>query len=327
MPEEKTKVPVVEETNKPKAEQEEKKEKTPIEEYNVKFLEDLETLAKGQEFATKEEFHSYMRGLIKMGIPETVLTEEKIKELLDIYDKNHEAPGLDTSNIIEVHLGEQTHYTQLGSNVAVEAKGPKNEEFANVQNTLTAASTKDSLANADEVYDHMKDNIKETTEYIPINEVLNMPVISQEILAKVTFFLKNAKAAGIDPETFKISPKDGTLLNSETGEMIEVEQNKETGEYEMRQGTEVVATEEKPKEEHKEMTSPEETEQRQGIRPIEQPPETTIAKSENKGMVRKLVPPKQKTGLDNAAFAKISILATICMLTAVLLSYLILALK
>ena len=153
----------------------------------------------------------------------------------------------------------------------------------------------------------MPEKINETEEYIQLEDILNMPNVNQEILSKVMFFLKNSNDDQLDPSKYMVSIIDGKIINLSEEEIINVVKNDETNDYK------IVRIKKEPSKEQ------------QGIKPIAHPPETGIAKTNEMVKIRRLEPPKQ--GLDNAAFAKISILVTICMLTALLVAYLILKLK
>lgn len=288
--------------------------------YYRSVLLNLEQAAKTNRFTNKEEFNKYIEGMKKRGMPESILSEEKKKELLDLYDEYHkvEEAGLDIQNYKGTNLNEQNYIVSTKNDTVLKTNGSNSElsqEFKATQNELTAANKNDSLANADAVYNHLQNNTKEEVNLVSLYEVISRDDISQELLSKIRFFITNKY---INPYSFKVSPESGIFYNTETDEMLEVVKNTETGKYEIKKGGEVIYKEESISQE---MTG---DTMNTGAELEKDTDEEEMLHERDQHKVRKLLPPKDING--QAAFAKTSFLIIISIFIALAISSLLLLL-
>ena len=289
--------------------------------YNT-VLNNLTEAAKTNRFASKEEFNKYLEGIKKNGMPESMLSEEKKKELLSLYDEYHkvEEAGLDMQNYTGSSLNDNTYIintkedTILKTNVA---QGEIPDEFKKVQTELTAKS-QDDLVNANQVYQDMKNNRKEEVTLIPLVEMIERDDVSEELLGKIKFFVKNKN---INPFQYKISPETGMFYNTEIDEILEVRKNSSTGLYEIVKGSQVVYRESAP--ESKSSVTVEEQEEYT----FDQDDEIRIVGKEDQKVRRRRLPNIPKDITDQAAFAKGSILIVVSIFTSLFLSMFIVLLK
>lgn len=289
--------------------------------YNSVLL-NLEQAAKTNRFASKEEFNKYIEGMKKNGMPESILSEEKKKELLDTYDEFHKVDeaGLNMQDYKGINLNEQNYITNTQTDTILKTNGSKDElpqEFKSVQNEISAANNSDNLANADDVYNHMKNNTKEEVQMISLYEIGSRSNISIEVLQKIKFFISNKY---INPYAFNIDPETGLLYNKETNEMLEVVKNPETGKFEIKKGGEVVYKEDSQIQEMNSESYSNDNQEKEK----DTDEEEMINKKENH-KVRRLLPPKDIPG--QAAFAKTSFLIITSIFIALLISTIILIKK
>lgn len=285
--------------------------------YNSVML-NLEQAAKTNRFATKEEYNKYIERLKKNGIPESMLSEEKKKELLDSYDEYHKVDeaGLDIKGYKGTRLDEQNYIAATEEDALLKTNANKNDladEFKNVQNELASAQSKDDLANAKEVYQEMRDNKKEEISLITLQEMIERNNASEELLSKIRFFLTNSY---VNPYEYKISPETGLFYHTENDEVIEVRKNPETGKYEIIRDSEAIYQDKEDFEQKMEEMPQEE---------FEPAMEDELEQEKTDIKRRRRLPPKDIYG--QAAFVKSSILITICILISYVLSILIVLLK
>lgn len=289
--------------------------------YNSVLL-NLEQAAKTNRFASKEEFNKYIEGMKKNGMPESILSEEKKKELLDTYDEFHKVDevGLNMQDYKGINLNEQNYITNTQTDTILKTNGSKDElpqEFKSVQNEISAANNSDSLANANAVYNHMQNNTKEEVQMISLYEIGSRSNISIEVLQKIRFFITNKY---INPYTFNVDPETGLFYNKETNEMLEVVKNPETGKFEIKKGGEVVYKEDSQVQEMNSESYSNDNQEKEK----DTDEETMLYQKENH-KVRRLLPPKDIPG--QAAFAKTSFLIITSIFIALLISTIILIKK
>lgn len=289
--------------------------------YNSVLL-NLEQAAKTNRFASKEEFNKYVEGMKKNGMPESLLSEEKKKELLDTYDEFHKVDeiGLNMQDYKGINLNEQNYITNTQTDTILKTNGSKDElpqEFKSVQNEISAANNSDSLANANAVYNHMQNNTKEEVQMISLYEIGSRSNISIEVLQKIRFFITNKY---INPYAFNVDPETGLFYNKETNEMLEVVKNPETGKFEIKKGGEVVYKEDSQVQEMNSESYSNDNQEKEK----DTDEETMLYQKENH-KVRRLLPPKDIPG--QAAFAKTSFLIITSIFIALLISTIILIKK
>ncbi len=283
--------------------------------YNSVLL-NLENAAKTNRFATKEEFNKYIEGVKKNGMPDSILSEEKKKELLASYDKFHPVTeaGLDMNNYTGTRLEEQNYIVNRNDDVLLQTDASKDEipaEFKSVQNELSSANSQDNLANANEVYQEMRNNRKQEVQLISLSEMINRGNASEEMLAKIRFFITRKD---INIFQFKIAPETGQFYNTETDEVLEVRKNPETGDFEIVKGSQVVYKDEASTE-----TKEASVDNSEELDSQEQELDKKNVK------IRRRLPPKNIS--DQAAFVKISVLTIVSIFAALFLSMIILVLK
>ena len=207
--------------------------------YYRNIVDNLETRIKNNSFQSKEELNEYLNNLKSNAIASTLLSNEEILRLLNLYDEYHqEIPAsLDMQNYNDAKLGDEKYIVATQSNEVLKDMSPTEmtEEFKQKQNEITSASTTNELANADIVFEQMKATEKEELTFIPIEEAITRPNIDTEVLNKIKFFITNQN---IDPHAYRVNVADGVLFNPETNELYEVRRNEETGEYEIFKGGE-----------------------------------------------------------------------------------------
>ncbi len=236
-------------------------------------------------YKTKEELVEYIDSLKKQGVPSNVLSEEKIKEFLELYDKLH--PVIDDSLNLENYKGanleNQNVIISTNQDVVLKTNSTSSEmpqEFRNTQNEMTAVNA-NRLANSDEVFDYMQDHKKEEMDLIPIVEAINRDNIDIEVLNKIKFLIASKY---INPYEYRVDIENGVFYNMDTSEVIEVRIDPETGKYVIYKSGEKVYTNAEDQELIHD-TNPEEKD-----------------REKENGKIRKLVP--LKPHLDNAAFIK-----------------------
>lgn len=279
----------------------EQKSNKNMEVYYSSVLLNLEGAAKTNRFATKEEYNKYIEGMKKNGMPDSILSAEKKKELLDLYDEYHktEETKLDIKNYTGGTLNGENVIISKEDDTVLKTESSKEDlpkDFKEKQNELSAAKGQNGLANAKEVYNHLKDNVNEEISLITLSELsekVERLNISQELLSKISFFV-NATKKYINPNILKVSPETGMFYNTETDEVYEVVKNEDTGKYEIVKGGQVIYKEDTENQETQENTYTEED--------SNQEKETDEEKMLTEPYVRKRVPPKNYN--NQAAFAK-----------------------
>lgn len=255
------------------------------------ILQELERMIKSNHFSSKEQLNQYMINLRNGQISNAVLTNEKMKELLDLFDnlnRKQEMPldtqkygsiSIENQDLIVAKETDQVLKTLEGASAFV-------DDFKKTQNKITT-DKEDGLANADTVFQYMANHQKEEVTLVSLNEAFNRNDIDIEMLNKIKFFITNPY---INPYIFKINIENGLFYNIETNEAYEVRKNTDTNKYEIYKSGEKIYTEEETLE-----NEPEAKEKEHG----------EPQKSDDK--VRKLVPSWQQNN-NRAAFTKIGLL-------------------
>lgn len=276
----------------------------------------LEQQIRNNNFKSKEELNNYIIYLKNNLIPSNILSNEKVLELLNLYDSMHQndIPELDMRNYKGSSLNDQNFIISTQNDTVLKTNSTNedlNKEFKQVQNEITSSQTQDELANSDIVFAEMKENRKEELTLLSINEVLQRDDIDSEVLRKIKFFIKNEY---INPYSYKVNINTGIFYNQETKEMFEVRKNPQTGNYEIYKGSEVEYSKENETDEH----SKESLEGNNGFEDEEQEKnkDTDEQQMLYKPKVRRLIKP---TNLNNAAFVKSSfIVIGICAFSVIL---------
>ena len=282
------------------------------------LLANIEKRIENGEFSSKEALVDYLTEIKSNGIPDDVLTVERITEFLNKYDelnKTNESP-LDMENYKNISLEDQELIASKKTDtiLVTDSQQQMNEEFKSVQNELTAESN-DGLANADNVFEEMQNNQKEELNFVNLSDFNYGQVEDAEVLKRISFFLSNSN---INPYEYKINPKNGYFYNIETQEIYEVRKNEQTGKYEIYRGGEKMYTETNEEmETNQEQTTTE---------PVEETPEEEMTQEKSDTKVKRLVKPPEHRELDNAAFVNIKgiiiLIATIIITVAIMASYL-----
>lgn len=276
----------------------------------------LEQQIRNNNFKSKEELNNYIIYLKNNLIPSEVLSNEKILELLNLYDSLHQTDTaeLDMRNYKGSSLNDQNFIISTQTDTVLKTNSSNedlNKEFKQVQNEITSSQTKDELANSDIVFAEMKENRKEELTLLSINEVLQRDDIDSEVLKKIRFFIKNEY---INPYSYKVNINTGIFYNQETKEMFEVRKNPQTGNYEIYKGAEVEYSKTNKTEEHS-------NESLEGNNDLENEDQEKTKDMDEQQMlykpkVRRLIKP---TNLNNAAFVKSSfIVIGICIFSVIL---------
>lgn len=265
---------------------------------------------RNNNFKSKEELNNYIIYLKNNLIPSEVLSNEKVLELLNLYDSIHQNdnPKLDMRNYKASSLSNQNFIISTQTDIVLKTNSSNenlNNEFK-IQNEITSSQTQNELANSDIVFAEMKKNRKEELTLLSINEVLQRDDIDSEVLRKIIFFINNEY---INPYSYKVDINTGLFYNQETKEMFEVRKNPQTGNYEIYKGSEVEYSKASENEEHS-------NESLEGNNDFEENEDIDEKRMLYKPKVRRLIKP---TNLNNAAFVKSSfIVIGICIFSIIL---------
>lgn len=270
---------------------------------------------RNNNFKSKEELNNYIIYLKNNLIPSEILSNEKVLELLNLYDSIHQNdnPKLDMRNYKASSLSNQNFIISTQTDTVLKTNSSNedlNKEFQKIQNEITSSQTQNELANSDIVFAEMKKNRKEELTLLSINEVLQRDDIDSEVLRKIRFFINNEY---INPYSYKVDINTGLFYNQETKEMFEVRKNPQTGNYEIYKGSEVEYSKASETKEHS-------NESLEGNNDFVEDQEINEDIDEKrmlyKPKVRRLIKP---TNLNNAAFVKSSfIVIGICIFSIIL---------
>lgn len=270
---------------------------------------------RNNNFKSKEELNNYIIYLKNNLIPSEVLSNEKVLELLNLYDSIHQNdnPKLDMRNYKASSLSNKNFIISTQTDKVLKnnfSNKDLNKEFQKIQNEITSSQTQNELANSDIVFAEMEKNRKEELTLLSINEVLQRDDIDSEVLRKIRFFINNEY---INPYSYKVDINTGLFYNQETKEMFEVRKNPQTGNYEIYKGSEVEYSKARETEKHS-------NESLEGNNDFVEDQEINKDIDEKqmlyKPKVRRLIKP---TNLNNAAFVKSSfIVIGICIFSVIL---------
>lgn len=266
---------------------------------------------RNNNFKSKEELNNYIIYLKNNLIPSEVLSNEKVLELLNLYDSIHQNDNtkLDMRNYKASSLSNQNFIISTKTDTVLKTNSSNedlNKEFQKIQNEITSSQTQNELANSDIVFAEMKKNRKEELTLLSINEILQRDDIDSEVLRKIRFFINNEY---INPYSYKVDINTGLFYNQETKEMFEVRKNPQTGNYEIYKGSEVEYSKASETEEHS-------NESLEGNNDFEKNKDIDKQQMLYKPKVRRLIKP---TNLNSAAFVKSSfIVIGICIFSIIL---------
>lgn len=266
---------------------------------------------RNNNFKSKEELNNCIIYLKNNLIPSEILSNEKVLELLNLYDSIHQNdnPKLDMRNYKASSLSNQNFIISTQTDTVLKTNSSNedlNKEFQKIQNEITSSQTQNELANSDIVFAEMKKNRKEELTLLSINEILQRDDIDSEVLRKIRFFINNEY---INPYSYKVDINTGLFYNQETKEMFEVRKNPQTGNYEIYKGSEVEYSKASETEEHS-------NESLEGNNDFEKNKDIDKQQMLYKPKVRRLIKP---TNLNSAAFVKSSfIVIGICIFSIIL---------
>lgn len=144
---------------------------------------------RNNNFKSKEELNNYIIYLKNNLIPSEVLSNEKVLELLNLYDSIHQNDNtkLDMRNYKASSLSNQNFIISTKTDTVLKTNSSNedlNKEFQKIQNEITSSQTQNELANSDIVFAEMKKNRKEELTLLSINEILQRDDIDSEVLKK-----------------------------------------------------------------------------------------------------------------------------------------------
>lgn len=201
----------------------------------------IENQIRNNHFNSKEQLSKYLVDLKNSGLYQTELSNEKIEELLNLYDslnkksdiplnmKQYTGISLDDQDLIISKKTDQVLKT-------LENSSTLDHEFKQTQNEITANSS-NGLANANTVFKHMANHEKEEISLLSLEEAIKRNNIDMELLNKIKFFITSIN---INPSVFRVDIESGIFYNIETDEVYEVRKNSISNQYEIYKGQELV---------------------------------------------------------------------------------------
>lgn len=201
----------------------------------------IENQIRNNHFNSKEQLSKYLVDLKNSGLYQTELSNEKIEELLNLYDslnkksdillnmKQYTGISLDNQDLIISKETDQVLKT-------LENSSTLDHEFKQTQNEITANSS-NGLANANTVFKHMANHEKEEISLLSLEEAIKRNNIDMELLNKIKFFITSIN---INPSVFRVDIESGIFYNIETDEVYEVRKNSISNQYEIYKGQELV---------------------------------------------------------------------------------------
>lgn len=303
------------------------------------IIKEIESRIKSNSFNSKEELVNYLNSLRQNNQIDINLLNSKYMELLKLYDDTRTtSDSLDISNYKNMSLRDKNYVVSSTNGRVLESNSDTTlkEEFETVQNEM-AVSGDNGSANADQVFNYMEKYKKTEASLMPLSN-LNLNIIDAEMLEKIKFFVSNNRNDVFD---YKVDITSGIFINVNTNDIYEVRKNSETGKLEIYKGGSAMylstpETDENGYEYDKVNDLPEMTDEEleeyisnnrltedqiNALRERQQ-----RARTQKQTQVKKLVRVKNNA-LDNAAFAKLSILSIIIVISSVLFAYLLLSLK
>ena len=302
-------------------------------------IKEIENRIKSNSFNSKEELVNYLNSLRQNNQIDINLLNERYMSLLKLYDDTMTASdSLNISNYKDASLEDKNFIVSSNDGRVLESNSntPLKEEFESVQNEM-AVSGENGIANADQVFNYMEKYKKTEASLMPLSN-LNINIIDADMLEKIKFFISNNRNNIFD---YKVDISRGLFINVNTNDIYEVRKNPETGQFEIIKGGSAMY-----------LSTPEMDPNGNDVERVNEIPEMTDeeletyinnnhlsqaqidALYERQSRVRQAKQTKVKklvrvrnNALDNAAFAKLSLLSIIIVISSVLFAYLLLSLK
>lgn len=302
-------------------------------------IKEIENRIKSNSFNSKEELVNYLNSLRQNNQIDINLLNERYMSLLKLYDDTMTASdSLNISNYKDASLEDKNFIVSSNDGRVLESNSntPLKEEFESVQNEM-AVNGENGIANADQVFNYMEKYKKTEASLMPLSN-LNINIIDADMLEKIKFFISNNRNNIFD---YKVDISRGLFINVNTNDIYEVRKNPETGQFEIFKGGSAMY-----------LSTPEMDPNGNDVERVNEIPEMTDeeletyinnnhlsqaqidALYERQSRVRQTKQTKVKklvrvrnNALDNAAFAKLSLLSIIIVISSVLFAYLLLSLK
>lgn len=302
-------------------------------------IKEIENRIKSNSFNSKEELVNYLNSLRQNNQIDINLLNERYMSLLKLYDDTMTASdSLNISNYKNASLEDKNFIVSSNDGRVLESNSntPLKEEFESVQNEM-AVNGENGIANADQVFNYMEKYKKTEASLMPLSN-LNINIIDADMLEKIKFFISNNRNNIFD---YKVDISRGLFINVNTNDIYEVRKNPETGQFEIFKGGSAMY-----------LSTPEMDPNGNDVERVNEIPEMTDeeletyinnnhlsqaqidALYERQSRVRQAKQTKVKklvrvrnNALDNAAFAKLSLLSIIIVISSVLFAYLLLSLK
>lgn len=302
-------------------------------------IKEIENRIKSNSFNSKEELVNYLNSLRQNNQIDINLLNERYMSLLKLYDDTMTASdSLNISNYKDASLEDKNFIVSSNDGRVLESNSntPLKEEFESVQNEM-AVNGENGIANADQVFNYMEKYKKAEASLMPLSN-LNINIIDADMLEKIKFFISNNRNNIFD---YKVDISRGLFINVNTNDIYEVRKNPETGQFEIFKGGSAMY-----------LSTPEMDPNGNDVERVNEIPEMTDeeletyinnnhlsqaqidALYERQSRVRQAKQTKVKklvrvrnNALDNAAFAKLSLLSIIIVISSVLFAYLLLSLK
>ncbi len=302
-------------------------------------IKEIENRIKSNSFKSKEELVNYLNSLRQNNQIDINLLNERYMSLLKLYDDTMTASdSLNISNYKDASLEDKNFIVSSNDGRVLESNSntPLKEEFESVQNEM-AVNGENGIANADQVFNYMEKYKKTEASLMPLSN-LNINIIDADMLEKIKFFISNNRNNIFD---YKVDISRGLFINVNTNDIYEVRKNPETGQFEIFKGGSAMY-----------LSTPEMDPNGNDVEIVNEIPEMTDeeletyinnnhlsqaqidALYERQSRVRQAKQTKVKklvrvrnNALDNAAFAKLSLLSIIIVISSVLFAYLLLSLK
>lgn len=302
-------------------------------------IKEIENRIKSNSFNSKEELVNYLNSLRQNNQIDINLLNERYMSLLKLYDDTMTASdSLNISNYKDASLEDKNFIVSSNDGRVLESNSntPLKEEFESVQNEM-AVNGENGIANADQVFNYMEKYKKTEASLMPLSN-LNINIIDADMLEKIKFFISNNRNNIFD---YKVDISRGLFINVNTNDIYEVRKNPETGQFEIFKGGSAMY-----------LSTPEMDPNGNDVERVNEIPEMTDEELETyinnnhlsqaqidalyerqsrvrqakQTKVKKLVRVRNNV-LDNAAFAKLSLLSIIIVISSVLFAYLLLSLK
>lgn len=302
-------------------------------------IKEIENRIKSNSFNSKEELVNYLNSLRQNNQIDINLLNERYMSLLKLYDDTMTASdSLNISNYKDASLEDKNFIVSSNDGRVLESNSntPLKEEFESVQNEM-AVNGENGIANANQVFNYMEKYKKTEASLMPLSN-LNINIIDADMLEKIKFFISNNRNNIFD---YKVDISRGLFINVNTNDIYEVRKNPETGQFEIFKGGSAMY-----------LSTPEMDPNGNDVERVNEIPEMTDeeletyinnnhlsqaqidALYERQSRVRQAKQTKVKklvrvrnNALDNAAFAKLSLLSIIIVISSVLFAYLLLSLK